>query len=503
MVHLPRPPILGAKADWFYHSPCVCNHLNALVHRVGTCVPRPSDGCIARLEQLAIELSSLVGKHSPAPLEAVIEGFSGARRRRYEKALRDYKRWGLKRSDADVKMFVKLEGIKFSQGKINPACRAIQFRAYVYTLVWASYLKPAEHALYKCPGGGSFPEGPVIAKNMNPWQRADAIQTKAGKLPGCKIILLDVTRFDAHVTRRFQEVEGRFWKRTINGGKELADIIRWKRGIKGTFRVGDRTFRYRNQDGRCSGDADTAASNCLLMCLQLAAFGQRLRERDPDSQFDFLVDGDDSVFFYKGLDFDEEFVKNYFVECGLTMKIEDVVVDFREANFCQGKPCRINGNWLNVRDPFKILSKTTINPKFADAKLRPKLLKTIAVGELSIFAGTPVIDTYLRALIRSADKHMSNRGRKDGGLLKGDWWMTYRQKRDIPRGKFDYNHIVPITPQARADFAVAWGIPVQVQHEWEKVLAGWECDLSDTPVRGNPVDTRRWDYDWRHHEDSK
>lgn len=503
MVHLPRPPILGSKADWFYHSPCVCNHLNALVHRVGTCVPYPNEDCISRLRSLSAELAKLVGRHSQIPLQAVVDGFSGARRRRYERAKRNYQRWGIKKSDSDVKMFVKLEGIKFSEGKVNPACRAIQWRNPVFTLVWSSYLKQAEHALYDCVGGGSFPPGPLFAKNMNPAQRAQAIVDKAGKLPGCKMYMLDVSRFDAHMTSSFLEVENEFWAFVIQGGEELADILRWKKGIRGSFRVGDKKFKYRNRDGRCSGDADTAASNCVQMCLQLTAFGHFLRQRDSTSKFDFIVDGDDSVFFYKGLDFTEDFVKEYFVRCGLTMKVDDVVEDVREVNFCQGKPCRIDGKWLNVRDPFKILSKTTINPKFSDIKLRPKLLKTIAVGELSIYAGTPVIDTYLRALIRSADNQMSKRGLKDSGMLKGDWWMSYRMKRDMPRGRFDYNRAVPITPLARSDFAVAWGISVDIQKQWEEVLSLWECVITDIPKPGESVNSRTWEYDWRRREDLK
>ncbi len=493
ITHLPRPPCALSKTDWFFHEGCACNHINALENRVGACIPYPSTEGLEQLRQRAIELSRVVGYHPQSTLESVVQSFHGKRRARYQKAHTQLLRNGVNARHARTSMFVKLEGIKYSTNKVNPSCRAIQFRSPVYTLLAASYFKPIEHHLYQARGGHGFPTTRFIAKNMRPDQRAASMLEKFESLPGCEVLELDASRFDAHVSKELLEIEHLFWLR-CNKDPQFAQLLKWQIDNKGSAYTKQGRIRYSVEGGRMSGDANTAAGNCVLMSCMLSAFGISL-----GAKFDFLCDGDDSVFFYQGPKVKECQVQEFFRGFGMTMKIENRTTEFRKINFCQGKPCFIDGRWTLVRDPVKILSKTTINPKFSIKSLRPKLLKTIAQAELSLNRGVPVLQSYLVALRRVADQHMSSRGKRDGGFLRAGW-CDYRLRRDLT---VDWTELEtrPISPQARIDFSIAWGVSVSEQLRLEESFNSWEFNLMDTGVTGGGFDVDRWLYDWQHQED--
>lgn len=498
VTSLPLPPVREAKQEWFYHSGCVCNHVNALANRVGACVPYPSKPNLNVLSSLATSLAQAVGHCSQLPLQSVVDGFKGMRRRRYQRALDDYRLRGLLKGDSKVKMFVKLEGIKYLRNKVNPSCRAIQWRNPVFTLIASSYYKMPEHKLYQVTNARNFPAGRVFAKNLNPRQRCLLMREKYDSLPGCEMFELDASRFDSHVTEDLiRRCENVFWAAT-NGSREFDQILRSKYFTRGSFMIDKQSYSYTVRGGRMSGDADTAASNCILMSCLLASFGNHITS-SRGGAYDFLCDGDDSVFYYTGPRFDNDYVVNYFRDFGMTMKVDNRSHQFEKIGFCQARPCFINGSWLLVRDPIKMLSKTTVNPKFKIVSLRPKLLKTIATGELSIFAGVPVIDPFLTRLIASADIHMSKRGRRDGGLLNTDRWQSYRVRRDLPTG-WKSAKSLPITAEARESFALAWGIEMSRQMDIEKRLLNWVCDLFANPTTGEAVDSRTWEFDWRRPE---
>lgn len=494
ITHLPRAPCSRAHIDWFFHEGCACNHINALENRVGACIPYPSRSGISLLRQRAVELSKVVGVHPQASLESVIQGFHGKRRARYQKAHADILRGGVNKRHSRTTMFVKLEGIKYSTEKVNPSCRAIQFRAPSYTLLASSYFKPIEHHLYQASGGNGFPAGRFIAKNMRPDQRAASMLEKFNALPGCEVLELDASRFDAHVSKELLEIEHLFWRR-CNRDPEFAQLLKWQLVNKGSAYTKQGSIRYSVEGGRMSGDANTAAGNCVLMSCMLSAFGISL-----GVNFDFLCDGDDSVFFYQGPKVSEQQVVDFFLDFGMTMKIENRTTEFQNINFCQGKPVRLNGEWTLVRNPEKILSKTTVNPKFSNVQFRPKLLKSIAQAELSLNRGCPLIQEYLCALLRIADKHMSNRGLKDGGLLRPDVFCEYRMRRDHT---IDWRTAgpEPVSHEARVDFSRAWGISVAEQLRLEESFKKWDFNLMEPSSAGGGFDVGRWLYDWRHLED--
>lgn len=294
--HCPLLPSWVAwRDDWFVHMPCACNHMNALLLRVDRCLPPYRRSSVERLlTPLADQLAKGVGRHPPIPYYDVYKNYGAKKRQRYSRAEEQLKRQGgqVTKRQGWVTAFVKLEGIKFSDDKRNPDCRLIQFRSFEYTLRLAAAIKRAEHALYRAANIPGFPTTRFIAKGMNPTARARLLRQKYESLPGCRILELDASRFDAHVTVPLLElVEHRFWKRTCLD-PEIARLLEMQINNRGQLRAKDFVQSYKVKGGRMSGDANTAAGNCIIMSCLLAAFGAHLGGR-----FDFVCDGDDSVFF--------------------------------------------------------------------------------------------------------------------------------------------------------------------------------------------------------------
>jgi len=223
-----------------------------------------------------------------------------------------------------------------------------------------------------------------------------------------------------------------------------------------------------------SGDANTAAGNCIIVAVMLTAFGRHLGQ-----QYDFLCDGDDSVFFHRGSLLPEEEIVSFFRRFGMSIKIEGRPTSFEQINFCQSKPCLIGGEWTMVRDPVKILSKSLLSHKIGHPKGRAKYLKTLALGELSLNRGVPLLQSFLKRVVDVCDIKMSKRSLKRGKLALGAIEDSYRLSQLVPTDWQDAR-VEPITNQVRESFHRAWGVDESLQKCWERRLEQWEFDLGKT-----------------------
>lgn len=498
VCHMPVFDDKVARRDkWVVHSPCACNHMNALLKRVNRCVPPPSVESIdIWLVPLAKKLADLVGRHPRISYPDIYGKYGALKRARYQRAEVNLNRQGglVYRHQAKVKMFVKLEGIKFSDAKINPDCRAIQFRSFEYCLRLGSAIKRAEHALYKAVGDGHlFPKTPFIAKNLNPRQRAALLWEKFIGLPGCWILELDASRFDAHVSYEIlQRVEHLFWK-LVCLDPDIEKLLDMQLINHGGFRVREFFQRYKLRGGRMSGDANTAAGNCIIMSVLLAAFGKHLGVK-----FDFLCDGDDSVFFYQGVQVTDEQVWDFFQQFGFSMKIEGRPKEFVELNFCQSKPVFIGDSWTLIRDPYKIMSKIGVSHKLRNKQGRNKYIRTVALGELSLCRGCPMLQDFLVQVIKECERGMSARQKRRGMInqqaIRDNWRLSQWLPKDWTKVK-----VTPITSHARNTFSRAWGVPVHHQLSVEKRVANWSF-ASDEDYNGLGVDVKRWIYPYDRRE---
>jgi len=472
---------------WFVHMPCACNHMNALFGRVGKCTPSVNWRAVKDyLYPLAMTLATWVGRHAPIPYLDVYKGMSGRKFAKYKRAEIQLIRQGrlATKRQSEIEMFVKIEGILFTDAKRNPDCRAIQFRRPEYVLQLASHIKVAEHKLYEVTDVPGFGPGRLFAKNLNPRQRAQELHKKWLGTPG-HVLELDASRFDAHVTyEMLHDVEHPFWKATCLG-PQIHELLKWQLHNRGKFKAGEYEQWYSVRGGRMSGDANTAAGNCIIMACLLAAFGQSRGVR-----FSFLCDGDDSVFFHEGREITDIEVVTFFRQFGFTMKIENRPRMFEEINFCQSKPVCIDGDWTMIRNPYKILSKLGVSPKLRNPTGRAKYIRTVALGELSLVRGCPVLQAFLKRVVDVCTAAMTMRQKNRGLIHKEAMGHYYRLSQFIP-GDWKDGRVQPVTPSTRKSFQIAWGIGVEEQIRLESIVERWVFDLART-LEGGGIDVPKW-----------
>lgn len=468
--------------------------MNALFGRVGKCIPAASlPAIISLLQPLALEMAEHAGVHPPIPWGQVYANMGAKKRRRYQAAEINLRKQGgvATKWDSRINMFVKLEGIKFTDSKVNPDCRAIQFRRPEFTLQLAAAIKRAEHALYALRDLPSFGVGRLFAKNMNPEQRASALREKYDSIPGCKVLQLDASRWDAHVNvHLLEQVEHVFWEKTCTHS-QIKELLSWQRENRCSFQVrtdcGPLRQHYTVRGGRMSGDANTAAGNCQIMACLLAAFGQ-----NRGHKFTFLCDGDDSVYFHDGPEVTESEIVTFFEQFGVVMAVEARPVTFENIEFCQSRPVNVAGTWRMVRDPLKILSKLGVNHKIGESRMRARYLMTVALGELSLCRGVPILQEHLAKFIEQCRAQMSERQKKKG-VMQAAILDSYRLRELMPRD-WTSGKTVPVADSTRESFARAWGLDESVQISCERSLRSWKVDLQHE-VRGEGPDVAKWTFD--------
>jgi hypothetical protein len=434
-------------------------------------------------------IAKIVGRHAQVDYETIYRNHSGKKRAAYERAHQKLIEFGgfCPKRYSRITMFVKLEGIKFNPQKVNPDCRAIQFRTTEYTLQLASCIRGAEHRMYVLEDFPGCGPGRLFAKGLNQVEKASQMRVKYEWCGRCHILCLDASRFDAHCQKLILWlVEHRFWMETCLG-VQLEELLGWQLDNNGTWRSGDQSVKYKVSGGRMSGDANTGAGNCIIMAVMLIAFGNA-----SGRKFTFLCDGDDSVFFHDGEPISDEEIKTFFEQFGFVMEVEARPTCLEETTFCQARPVYVDGREVMIRDPTKILSKATVSHKLNIPAIRGKYIKTVALGELSISRGCPVVQAYLVALIRNCEKSISKAQVKKGPVF--DWVMRdneYYRLRSLLPSDWKSGRTVVVTTEARMSFARAWGIPVERQLVIERTLETWNFDLGQARPGGD-WDVGRW-----------
>lgn len=446
------------------HRSCACNHYNALFGRVGIPSP-PVTATMGPLLCLADSLASSIGRTSTLPYGVIVARYSGQKARRYERAQEELERRGdvLYKKDAEVSMFVKQELVATSQVKIDPECRAIQFRSFEYTLYLAARIRHAEHLMYELRDVPGFGPGRHFAKNMNDKQRACALREHFEANGGGWVYGLDISRFDGRVTPETLRVEQRILT-TCNPSEGLKQALRWQLLNNGKFAVrtdaGFHTCRYRVAGGRMSGDANTAFGNSALVACLLALMGKEL-----GVEFSFIDDGDDSVFFARGQAIDFETIDRFFRGYGMVVKLEFRTKLFEEIDFCQSRPVLVAGEWTMVRNPARVMSRLGRTNRRLTRPQFLRYFRTTCLGELSRLRGVPVLQRWLETRIIQCTRALRALGEQVKLDLAGIK-DSYRLSSYLP-GDWTSGRIEQVIPSTRVSFALAWGISPDLQQVLE------------------------------------
>jgi len=374
------------------------------------------------------------------------------RRARVIQALEDFQTRGLMDKDTMVHGFIKHEkaGDDLTDPNELKDPRLIQFRSFVFTAQFQRVLMPIEHWIFGwCqnfqPSGCK--EEQMFAKGMTTRQVGNWVNVQWCKYDLPRADLYDVSRFDAHMNKYVRElIEFALY---VDCNKACSEYVAVMRKNRGVTRSG---IKYRTSYTMGSGEACTSLGDSVVM----AAVEEYIYREVPHSK---IILGDDSVVICEN-----EFTPDWriFEECGLPIKYDSTNM-IHGVEFCQSRPCRISGHWRMVRNPERVMSRSTdCIHRFVKHSTYGDWVATVGEGELAVNDGVPVLQEFSLYLQRFGTTRETFRQMIIRERHSQDWMTDWRRTRG-PQC---------ITAEARADFALAWGIPVDDQQRMEEKLRG-------------------------------
>jgi hypothetical protein len=431
----------------YTHRDCPCNELLALRnrHQVGM----PSDP--AAISLLHAECVRLLAKLDRVCLPErrdtfgeVLRHRTGGKRRKWERAIRSVQTMGLHSKHSKVQMFLKAD--KYVSPVEGKAPRCIQFRTNEYCVSLARYLYPVERRLWQFRDSRGLS---VFAKSRNTWQRAQDLRQHFDSFASPVALLLDHSKWDAHVSTGLLDVEHYFYQRHYEGDGRLARLLRWQHVNRGKSRIGTRYFTPAT---RMSGDMNTALGNSLLNYLILRSW-----LRASGVQGTVYCDGDDSVVMVEHRDEHRlQPVAQFMASVGMETKV-DRADEFERVEFCQSRPVEVSGHWRMVRNPERVLNRSGwVTYPVTSQRHASRLLFSVGTCELAMNSGVPLLQSF-SLLLRAAGK----------GPVWREHELVARARLDCPLWRVRPR---PVDMSTRLSLEAAWGLTVAEQTKLETTI---------------------------------
>lgn len=427
----------------YTHKSCVCNEIVALSQR-----HQVDDGSryTSKLD-LKQYLRPLIHPISSTSEDHIISRAVSSKKKLLKQAQETLAYLPLKESDGDIKMFLKddkyhstsrvAEFLGQTAEDSFGAPRCIQYRNKRYCLRLATYLHPIEE---HCYAYRDWTNTPIFAKGRNMYNRGQDLRTKWESFAFPKALLLDHSKFDAHVSEHLLKLEHWFYTK-CNSSPELAYLLRMQLINKGRTKNGT---RYITRATRMSGDQNTGLGNSLINYAILQSFVDHYNLKAS-----CYVDGDDSVIIIE--DEGKSYDLSYFSQFGMVTK-GDSTTNFSHVEFCQTRPVNLDQGWTMVRNPYRLLTRTPWTVKnIPQSKVLP-YLASIGRCELALGMGAPIGQYIGQQLASLSNKHIET---------ELEW--VARQQNYRPRRA----HLVPPSSEARSSYTDAWGISADLQMEIE------------------------------------
>lgn len=393
----------------------------------------------------------------PSTMDEVVEMYTGRKKTIYANAAEEYRRRGLRREDAYINAFVKVE-------KVNPnkAPRCIQPRKPVYNIRVGRYIKKIEHRLYKRIAR-IYGDGPVVMKGYTTQEVARIMRGKWDSFASPVGLGLDATKFDMHVCENMLKWEHGIYSRIYGGVKELDKLLSWQRSNVGRGYCEDGKLKYRVRGKRASGDMNTALGNCLIMCALVHAYSKfkgiavKLVNNGDDCMV--FMEQEDAADFQVGL-------SSWFLDMGFRMTVEPLVSEFEKLEFCQMRPIRTVNGWTMVRNIAVALQKDGLCVMPLDDVSARKWMMAVGEGGLALCSGVPVMQSFYQAYIRHGIKsNIADSVWMDSGLRR----MQGSQK----------SCASVVDDVARLSVFAAWGITPDEQLALEDHFSSWSFTGQD------------------------
>lgn len=432
--------------------------------------PQPAKDAFGRLSEFRSQLLPRLGHCLPKTLREFLEHYRGAKLTRYTQAVEDLEVLGVHRKDAFLKAFVKGEFVNLD-AKGDPAPRIIQPRSPKYNAAVGRFIQPLERRVYRAIKA-VFGDHTVM-KGFNALEVGAIAARKFGKFKKPVCVGLDASRFDQHVSEQALRWEHSIYLNAtpVAYRKELAGLLEWQIDNVGTAYLPEATVKYKVRGCRMSGDMNTALGNCLLMCAMVWTYA-----RSKGITVELMNNGDDCqvIMEKENLPTFSDGLKEWFLELGFTMKVEEPREVLEQMEFCQTRPVCVDGTWVMCRNPSVAISKDTTWKTPTSSEQPDHYREWMAgVGEcgLSLSGGMPIMQEFYASLIRNGLSSAKNRGGpKD--VASGFAAMARGMSRAYQ----------PVAATTRYSFWLAWGIVPDSQEAAEHRYRNMACPRQMRPM---------------------
>lgn len=344
--------------------------------------------------------SLVVDKCRNAPVvsvHAVVESYTGPKRRIYEQAMVSLTRERISEKDARLTSFVK-----FEKQDLGKAPRVINPRSPRYNLKLGKYLKFLEKRVYKAINKAYGARTPhTVIKGLNVEQAASVVRQKWERFRRPIAIGLDASKFDMHTSITALKYEHSFYNGIFNSS-ELRALLRMQLHNRGTAYCEDGKVKFSMNGTRSSGDLNTSLGNCIIMCALVYAYkeecGVDLELCNNGDDCVVILEKEDEEKFRKGLD-------KWFTKYGYRMTVEPTVDVFEQIDFCQSRPVYDGSKYVMVRNLSNSLLKDPICliPIQSGLVLR-KWFQAVGECGASLTRGIPVLQSYYQMYQRAGIK---------------------------------------------------------------------------------------------------
>lgn len=331
-------------------------------------------------------LSRRIGLVRSAPISAVLKGKTGRRRKRFFQGIIALKNEGISAKDAMITEMQKLEMYEVEKIPLKED-RGIQYRSVKYNAALAREIHNIESRLIGLHFDGYHP----VMKGATPKERAERIALGARTFTKPRFMLLDHSRFDAHVHPLLLHEEHKVYLRCRRRSKILRRLLRMQMRNKGRTKGG---IRYVSFGKRMSGDINTGCGNTILnLCIILSwldASGVKGK---------VYLDGDDSVVIIEQEDFDKLLNLEEFMRSLGMVTVMEYTDEFWKVEFCQSRPVLVDGSVRFVRNPHKVLATLMRTPERVDGLTLRENVRASCYCEMAMGGNCPVIAPFCRRVL--------------------------------------------------------------------------------------------------------
>lgn len=430
------------------HQDCAHNEWRSLMTRVLREVPTPVESSLDQLRQAADSIAHQLRPVTALEGEDLIKVFPKHKQKSYRKAYEELLTQGPpQKKDSMIKAFVKHEKLRLEEKEGDP--RMIQFRSMKFNLMYGGFTRAVEKQLYDLKIAGKK----CVFKGLNERQRATLLREFWDEFEQPRALLMDASRWDMHCSKEF--LRATLHRLLKHLGADVVTRTMMKQTLENTgFTAGGHWYKL--SGSVMSGDMTTALGNCVGMLCCVMALARRLGILEIIRIF---CDGDDTGIIGPkwAVELFQRHAQAWFTSVGHTIKLEEMIDEFEQIEFCQHHPVWAAGAWRMMPNPMKTVSSSLMIPKGQIWKAEEYLLQ-VWWARAILHQGMPILGPLFSRLATQLGPRPKE---WDVSLYQG--LFGEKMGRETRPNVFVHH----VEDETRVAVERIWGISIDQQYEYE------------------------------------